>query len=219
MSTETAGPGGPSAVDSLTAAQLDALREVGNIGAGNAATSLSRMVGHPVAMTVPCVRAVPLHHVPAAVAGDDEAVIVAIHLGVLGDAHGHIMFVMTVDDAKEIAASALQGMHPGDPDLFGLGDMERSALGEIGNILTSAYLIAMTTVTGLRLEPSPPQLGVDMAAALIGDVLTDVAATGNTALLIETEFEEVDDPVCGTFLFIPTADGLRRVLDGLGVAP
>lgn len=218
MSIEKTGPSGGSTLAMLEPIQLDALREIGNIGAGNAATSLSTMVGHPVGMTVPSVRAIPLDEVPAAVAGSDDAVVVAIYLRVMGDADGHIMFVMRVDDAKDIAESMLAGMDPGEPDAFGLGEMERSALGEVGNILTSAYLIAMTKITGLFLEPSVPELGVDMSAALLGFVLSEVAVHADTALVIETAFEELDDPVSGAFLFIPTPEGLHKVLTGLGVA-
>jgi chemotaxis protein CheC len=205
-------------IGDLAALQLDALREIGNIGAGNAATSLSQMVGHPVGMAVPSVRAIPLHEVPSAVAGDDEALVAAIYLRVVGDAPGHIMFVMKVEDAKSIAGSMLGGMDPGEMDAYGLGEMERSALQEIGNILTAAYLIAMSSFTGLHLEPSPPELGVDMAAALVGYVLSEVAMSGEVALVIETAFEELDQPIGGSFLYIPTPEGLAKVLAGLGVA-
>lgn len=207
-----------SQLGDLEALQLDALREIGNIGAGNAATSLSQMVGHPVGMTVPSVRAILLEDVPSAVAGHDEALVAAIYLRVVGDAPGHTMFVMTVDDAKSIATSLLSGMDPGEADASGLGDMERSALQEVGNILTSAYLIAMGSFTGLHLEPSPPELGVDMAAALVGYVLSEVALSGEVALVIETAFEELDQPIGGSFLYIPTPEGLATVLAGLGVA-
>jgi len=216
MSThETDGPA--VAPGALAALQLDALREIGNIGAGNAATSLSQLVGHPVGMSVPSVRVLPLDQVPAAVAGSEDALVAAIYLRVLGDAPGHIMFVLTLEDARSIAASLLGGMDPGTRDAFGLGEMERSALAEVGNILTSAYLIAMTQFTGLSLEPSPPDLGVDMAGALLGYVLSEVALSGDVALVIETAFEELDEPVSGDFLFIPTPAGLGAVLARLGV--
>lgn len=218
MNVESATGGPTMRMEDLAALQLDALREIGNVGAGNAATSLSQMVGHPVRMTVPSVRALPLEDVPAAVAGSDDALVVAVYLRVVGDAPGHIMFVMTVDDAKSIATSMLGGMDPGEPDGYGLGEMERSALQEVGNILTSAYLIAMSAFTGLHLEPRPPDLGVDMAAALVGYVLSEVAMSGDVALVIDTSFEEIDQPVAGCFLYIPTPEGLGRVLSGLGVA-
>jgi len=215
--SEKPGRAAPPTLAALEPMQLDALREIGNIGAGNAATSLSALVGRPVGMTVPSVRALPLEEIPSALAGDDEALVVAVHLRVLGDAPGHIMFVMTVADAKDMAVSVLRGMDPGEEDGFGLGEMERSALAEVGNILTSAYLIAITAITGVALEPSPPLLGVDMAAALFGAVLSEAAASGDTALVIETAFEELDEPVSGAFLYLPTPDGLGRVLAGLGL--
>jgi chemotaxis protein CheC len=196
--------------------QLDALREVGNIGAGTAATALSTMIGEPVGMSVPRVRMLPLEEVADNIGGA-EKVVAAVHLRVVGDAPGHIIFVTGVETAQHLAGLLLQGMPAGERGVFGLSELECSALQELGNVLTSSYLIALTTLTGLHLEPSPPALGIDMVGALIGTVLAEVSLTTDVALLIETAFEEQDRPTAGDFLYIPTPEALTRVLHGLGM--
>lgn len=200
----------------LGAVHLDALREVGNIGAGTAATALSRMIGEPVAMSVPRVRVLPLEEVPAGVGGA-ETIMAAVHLRVVGDAPGHILFLTGVESARSLAGMLLAGMEPGDRDEHGLSELARSALRELGNVLTSSYLIALTQLTGLRLQPSPPALGIDMAGALLGTVLAEVSLTTDLALLIETAFEERGVPTAGDFLYIPTPRALGRVLAALGL--
>ena len=195
---------------------LDALREVGNIGAGTAATALSQMIGEPVGMSVPRVRVLALEEVPDGVGGA-ESLVAAVHLRVVGDAPGHILFIAPLEVARNLAGLLLAGMEPGERDEMGLSELERSALQELGNVLTSSYLIALTTLTGLHLEPSPPALGVDMAGALLGTVLAEVSLSTDVALLIETAFEEGGRHAAGDFLFIPTPEALGSVLTRLGV--
>jgi len=204
----------PYALDAL---QLDALREVGNIGAGTAAASLSQMTGQPVAMGVPRVSVVPIEEVPAAVGGEERTV-VAVYLQVVGDAPGHIIFIMESDSARDVCGVLLGGMPAGEPGPHGFSEMELSALQEIGNIMTGSYLRALSDLTGLHLEPTPPALGVDMAAALLSAVVAEVAQSTDLALLIETAFAEEDHPALGFFAFIPEPRSLEVVLRGLGLA-
>ncbi len=215
-----AGPGAPGAslvgLGDLNELELDALRECGNIGAGRAATSLSAMIGVPVGMQVPAVKLLPLDAVADEVGGP-EALVVAIYLRVTGDADGHILFVMPPETGHSLVEPLLCGMPAGEIDAAGFGDMERSALQEVGNILTSSYLIALTEMTGLFMEPTPPAIGIDMAGGLLAQVLCEVAMTGDYALVIETAFDEVGDPVPGAFVFIPTPQALGKVLSGLGL--
>jgi chemotaxis protein CheC len=200
----------------LSPIQLDALREVGNIGAGTAASSLSMMTGHRVAMAVPRVKTVPVEDIPDEVGGGEQ-IVVAIYLRVIGDAPGHIVFIMEGDAAKEVATTLMGGMESGEPGPTGFTDMELSALQEIGNIMTGSYLRALADLTRLHLEPTPPALGVDMCAALISSVVAEVATTADAALLIETAFEDDDNPSIGFFAFIPEPHALGEVLRGLGL--
>lgn len=211
---------GPAAP--LGALQLDALREIGNIGAGTAATALSQMTGTAVQMEVPRVSVVPVERIPDEVGGGD-AVTAAVVLSVRGEAPGHMLFLMRAEAAREVVARLMAGAAvPGDaasgpPEAF--GEMELSALQEVGNILTASYLGAMSQLTGLRLEPTPPAVGVDTADALLGSALVAVAETADTALLIETALGGVDGATSvGEFLYIPTDRALATVLERLGIA-
>ncbi|MCB0883010.1 MAG: chemotaxis protein CheC [Thermoleophilia bacterium] len=203
-------------LDALDAIQLDALREVGNIGAGTAAASLSAMTGERVAMGVPSVKIIPIERVPDQVGGD-EALVVAVYLQVIGDAPGHIVFILQADMARELCDTLMGGMDPGEPGPTGFSEMQISALQEIGNIMTGSYLRALADLTRLHLEPMPPALGIDMAAALISSVVAEVARTVDLALIIETQFEDEETPSIGYFAFIPEPDSLGVVLKGLGL--
>jgi chemotaxis protein CheC len=196
--------------------QLDALREIGNIGAGTAATALAQMTGTTVPMEVPRVSILPVERI-ADEAGGGDALAAAVFLGVHGDAPGHMLFLMRAEAAREVVRALLCGM----AEAFGEGahftEMEMSALQEMGNILTGSYLGALAQLTGLRLEPSPPVVGVDLADALLGSALAEVATVSDTALLIETEFGGAGLATVGQFLYIPTPDALATVLERLGL--
>lgn len=200
----------------LDVMQMDALREIGNIGAGTAATSLSQMTGQYIGMAVPRVSIVPVEEIPAKVGGDEQ-IVVAVYLQVLGDAPGHIVFITAAETAHEVCDQLMGGMGAGEPGPTGFSDMELSALQEIGNIMTGSYLRALADLTKLHMEPSPPALGVDMTAALLSAVLAEVAIHSSMALLIETAFEEDDMPNFGHFVYIPEPASLTTVLRGLGL--
>jgi len=196
--------------------QVDALREIGNIGAGNAATALSQMMGEPVHMGIPTVRLMSVEKIGAQVGAADQ-IVAAMFLGVQGDAPGHMLFVMSEEAARHVVGVLMGGMSAGDAgDAF--TEMELSALQEVGNIMTGSYLGALSQITGLRLEPTPPAVGVDMAGALVGAALAEVAMTCDTALLLESVFSEGDGPSAGDVLYIPTDEALDVVLARLGLS-
>jgi chemotaxis protein CheC len=207
-----------SALDlfALDELQLDALREVGNIGAGTAAASLSQMTGQRVGMSVPRVSILQIEAIPEAIGGE-ERLIAAVYLRVVGDAPGHIVFVTDAQTAHDTCAVLMGGMPPGDPGPTGFSEMELSAIQEIGNILTGSYLRALAELTRLTLEPTPPAVGVDMAAALLNSIVAEVARSTDLALLIETAFDESDLPELGHFIYIPEPAALATVLRGLGL--
>jgi chemotaxis protein CheC len=168
----------------LGEAEIDALREIGSIGAGTAATALSRMTGVPVAMGVPSVALLPVEEIADRV-GPADAVIAAAFLGVRGDVTGHMILAMADQAARAVIGLLLGGI--GTPSTAAAGAfsvMEMSALQETGNILAGSYLTALSQVTGLRLEATPPAVGVDLAGALIGAAVAEVAMSADRAILI-----------------------------------
>lgn len=196
----------------LGAEQMDALREIGNIGAGNAATSLSQMMGSPVQMGIPTVKFLPVEDIAAEI-GEGDEVVAAMFLGVEGDAPGHMLFVMSEQAARNVVDTLVGG--PSHDE--GFTEMEMSALQEVGNIMTGSYLGALSQITGLRLEPTPPAVGVDLAGALLGAALAQVAMVSDVALMLESTFGDDDTPSAGDFLYIPTSEALATVLDRLGL--
>ncbi|WP_217915213.1 chemotaxis protein CheC [Miltoncostaea marina] len=203
----------------LGEAQLDALRELGTIGAGTAATALSSMTGATVRMAVPRVSLLPVEELAERVAGDGDRLVAAVLLRVTGDAPGHMLFVIEHAAAHRVVrllAGGAEGAAAADGP-GGFGAMGLSVLQEVGNILTGSYLGALSALTGLRLEPTPPAVGVDMAGALVGAVLAEVALAADGALLVESELGAPGGAVDGEVIFIPTAAALATVLGRLGV--
>lgn len=198
----------------LNDVEMDVLKEVGNIGAGNAATVLSTMLGQRIQMTVPSVNLVPLTQVPEAVGGA-ELEMVGVCLGVTGDAPGTILFMLPVSSAAMLV-DKLMTRAPGTTKSF--GDMERSALGEMTNILTGAYLQALGELANIVLHSTVPALAIDMAGAILTTILTEVGRLGDYAFLIVTDFLlDGNKGVKGHFFLVPDPEALVTILKALGV--
>ncbi|MGE5417140.1 MAG: chemotaxis protein CheC [Acidobacteriota bacterium] len=197
----------------LSGLQIDALREIGNIGAGNAATALATLVRSKVDMSVPQVSIVPFSDVPSMLGGADTPV-VAIYLRVTGSASANIMFVLPIKNAL-LLVDMLMGRAHGETGEF--AEIELSAMSEVGNIITGNYLNALSMFTQLTLLPSVPALGVDMAGALIDAVLAQFGEISDYILVLETEFKRDDEDVMGHFFLLPEPGGLDTILSALGV--
>ncbi len=199
---------------SLNHFQIDALKEIGNIGAGNAATALSKLINDRVEMSVPRVRILPFAKV-AEILGGEEVFVAGIYLRISGSAPGGILFLLPFADARYLVKILLKNqtgevLHP-------LSELECSALMEAGNILTGSFLNALAMFTSLSYLPSVPALCVDMAGALLGTVFHDLGKVDDYALFIETEFRYQTNHVAGYLFFLPEADSFNRILSKLGV--
>jgi chemotaxis protein CheC len=197
----------------LSAMQLDALREVGNVGAGNSATALSQIINRKIDMTVPQVAIMPLGDVPDVVGGPD-AMVVGVYLRVFGPAPSSILFLLPRDSAFYLV-DMLMGREQGKTT--SLTSMDESALMEIGNILSGAYLNSLSHFTNLTLLPSIPALAMDMAGAILSVILIQLGQMGDHALVIETEFTTDNDGVKGHFFLIPDPGSLTTILAAIGV--
>jgi chemotaxis protein CheC len=197
----------------LTALQIDALREAGNIGAGNAAMALSSMVNRKIMVEVPQALIMPLPSVPE-LAGGPERVVAGVYLRVTGEAAGSMLLLL-----PEASARLLVGMIlPGEEDEPVLTEMARSALQEIGTIITGSYLTALGTLTGMVMKPSVPAFALDMAGAVVDLILVELAAWEDEVLVIETAFELGGQASRGHIIFFPDAGSLDGMLARLGVA-
>jgi chemotaxis protein CheC len=195
----------------LSEAQIDALREVGNIGAGHAATALSQLLQKKIMISVPEVIILPMDQV-AGLVGEPETLVAGVFMHVLGDATARILLLLP--RASAIHLSDLLLKKP-EGSTKVLNELAHSAIKETGNILASAYLNALSEFLGLLLIPSVPNLAFDIAAAVLATV--SEGYTGNDLLCITTEFIEEEKVLKGYFLLIPDQASLPVVLQAIRV--
>lgn len=192
----------------LTSTQIDMLAEISNIGAGHAATALSQLLGRKILLNVPSVRMLPIAQVPEVVGGA-EKLVVGLFFRIFGHAKGNILIILPKESALTIVAELLHQEPTGKSILQ---EMESSALKEVGNILASSYLNALSQMLKTVLIPSVPGLAYDMAGAVLDYVLIELSQEGETALLIETEFIS-ENRITGHFFLLPDPDSLRLLLE------
>lgn len=195
---------------------LDALKEIGNIGAGNATTALSSLLSRSIEMSVPEVKILPFNEVPYVVGGPEELV-VGIYLQVEGEAPGSLMLLLEKEDAIKLVSILMTGGIPEDIEDKNIEDMEKSALMETGNILASSYVSALSDFTRLRMTPTVPALAVDMAGAILEVILLQVGDVSEHVLMIGTEFSYEKNKIRGHFFLIPEGNSFAKILRALGI--
>lgn len=193
---------------------FDVLTEIGNIGAGNAVTALSQMINAKVDMYVPQVKMLTFQQL-ANVIGGEETLVAGIMLSLEGDIEGSMLFMLGSEDAHRLVEQLL-GMKPQADDTF--SEMEMSALMELGNIITGAYLSAISKMTNLTISPSVPYLSVDMAGAILSVPAIEFGKLGDQSLLIESRFRDMDVDISGYFIMIPTLDSYDSIMRALGIS-
>lgn len=198
--------------DQMSQEYFDILRELGNIGAGNATTALAQMLQCKVDMSVPKVGLLEFKDVGTAMGGEEQ-IMAGIYLGVEGDITGSIMFLLEKNSARFLV-SKMMGMEMEGEEF---SEMELSALKEVGNIITGAYLNSLSSLTNLKIYPTIPDLCVDMAAAIMSVPAIQFGAVGDRMLLIQTQFfDEV--AIDGYFILIPDMESYSKILSSLGMA-
>jgi chemotaxis protein CheC len=191
----------------FTDIQLDALRELANIGSGTASTSLSGMLGRSVDISVPAAAALSFADAIDTI-GPPEEEVTGVVLGVVGEMEGIVLLLMRTADA-----GVLCGLLGVDAD----SDMGQSAIGEIGNIVGTSYINALAQMTGLEIEPSPPQSATDMLGAIVASVLAGVAGAEDVALILDSDLKVEGEDCSVSFLMLPTRDGVEELLGRLGL--
>ena len=203
-------------VRTLKALQLDALREVANIGAGHAATALSQMIHSTIMISVPTINVSRLEEVPPQVSAPEEPV-AAVLMHMLGDLTGRTLLVFPKPTAVRLAELMLRRPHGSSSDL---GEMEQSAIKEAGNILSSAYMNALSDLMGMMLLPSPPNLAVDMSTAVLTTAYLQFGTDRDYVFCVESEFymTDVGERLRGFFLLLPDPASLQAILRAVRVA-
>ncbi|HWE43479.1 MAG TPA: chemotaxis protein CheC [Gemmatimonadaceae bacterium] len=203
-------------IRSLKPNQLDALREVANIGAGHAATALSQMTGCTIMISVPTINIARLEDVPPQVSGPEEPV-AAVLMHMLGDLTGRTLLVFPKPTAIRLSELMLRRPHGSSKDL---GELEQSAIKEAGNILSGAYMNALSDFMGLMLLPSPPSLAVDMSDAVLTTAYLQFGSDRDYVFCVESEFylQDIGERLRGFFLLLPDYASLQAILKAVRVA-
>lgn len=197
--------------------QLDAIREVGNIGTGNASTALSQLLGRTVDMGVPEADLIPIYEV-AAKYGSPESLVCAVLIRAEGDFPCNLIFVIDEEAARGLADILISmDMSALDPEVQ--LQMRDSALAEVGNIILGAFLNAISMLTGYVLPASVPSVAHDMLGAVMDIVASIFGVIGDTALLVKTSLQvkDVDCEVNGNVIMVPDPGSLETLLQKLGV--
>ncbi len=195
----------------LSDGQLDALKEISNIGMGHAATALSQLIGQTVHLRVPRITIAEIAEMPDLVGGPEE-VVVGITMQIFGDARGTILLIFPRESVQQLLVR-LVGQKPKG---LMFDELSASALKELGNILASAYLSALGGLLHMTLFPSIPLLAYDMAGAVVDNVLIELSQEGDLALMVETEFHgqsPSDEVIRGHFMILPDPRTLDVLLE------
>lgn len=204
---------------SISDIHLDILKEVGNIGAGHAATALSTLLNKKIDMKVPSVRVVSFDEVMELAGGSDN-VVASVFLRIEGDAPGSMFFILPLPQAEKYIGQLTNNQSFSFSDSHD-NELAMSALQELGNILSGSYLSSLSDFTNLSLYPSVPALSIDMVGAVISFGLLELSQVSDYAIVIDTALDEEDaqltDSVNGHFFLLPDPDSFHIIFSALGV--
>ncbi len=192
---------------------FDILSEIGNIGAGNATTALAQLLNTKVDMKVPKVELLEFSQVGEAMGGEEQ-LMAGIYQIVEGDISGSIMFLL-----EEKSAITLISKLMGSPEVDNaaeFGEMELSALKEIGNIITGSYLSSLSMLTNLKIIASIPAISIDMCGSILSVPAIEFGEVGDKMLLIQTDFSD-DMKLTGFFILVPDLESYDKILSSLGM--
>lgn len=202
-------------LDEVNAMYVDVLREIGNVGSGNATTAIANMIGMRIDMDVPTIKLIDVAKLGSAV-GPEEDTVIGIFLEVSHDITGNMMFLMDLKSGHYLADKLLLREGTVHENLAVFDEMEMSALKEVGNIITASYLSALAAMTNLTIVPSIPYISIDMAAAILSVPAIEFGLVGDKALLIETQIS-ADVAIKGYFILMPEQDSYYKILTALGL--
>lgn len=199
--------------EELNDEQIDVLREIGNIGAGNAATALASLLDDRVEITLPKVKIVDFD-VAVNSLGGAEAMTVGVLVNFSGEASGMIMFLLNMEDAKGVT-DILVGNQEDESEK--MSELKLSAISEIGNIMSASYINSISTLTGLTINVSIPYIAIDMAGALMSVPLIEFGTLGDKVMYIEENFIGKFHNLKSSIIMFAEIDTLKTIMERLGI--
>lgn len=202
-----------SNLEQLNAMHIDVLKEIGNIGAGNAATSLAQMTNSEIDMVTPVVRILDISEADNALGGP-ETLAAAILVELFGDIHGIMMFVISKEFTK-VLLNLLLGQT--NANCMHLSEMEKSALSEIGNIMISSYANSIATLSKLKIQISVPAVTSDMVGALLTVPAAEMGSVSDKIIFVQDDFITSNKTISADMLLIPDINSLNKLMGSLGI--
>lgn len=200
-------------VDELQDMHLDVLKEIGNIGSGNAASALSTMLNCDTDISVPDVKLLDFDDAVNFLGGP-ENVAIGMLVNLTGDISGMMLYVLQHSCASKMT-STIFGTEI--EDIANMNDMERSFISEVGNIMSASYINAIASLTGLTIDISVPQMCVDMVGAILSVPAVQFAQIGNKVLFIDDRFVIGGSEVQSNMILVPEMSSLETLFGRLGV--
>lgn len=197
----------------LTKEELDVLREIGNIGAGNATTSLSVLLHSNLRMEMPVVNIMNFDDI-AEIIGGPDVIVTAVLTHFSGDIQGMTLFVLEKKDARNLAGTMLGKSYEEEHDFY---HMDKSALKEVGNIIMSSYLSSIETLTNLTFNVEPPMICVDMAGSVLSLPIIELGQIGDKALIIDSKILDNNEPINGFLLMVTDEQSYGNIFKALGI--
>ncbi|MDR2569139.1 MAG: chemotaxis protein CheC [Oscillospiraceae bacterium] len=203
--------------ENILSKHLDVFKEIGNIGAGHAASALAGLLDRRITMSVPEASVVPFSEIVNVLDGP-ETLVVGVLIDVSGDLNGYILLLLGMNDAMAMVSQALGDdmRDTTDPD-FALNELEQDTILEIGNILVGSFLSAITSFSGLSAIPTVPQLAIDMLGAIISVATIQYGEIGDSVLFLNTQFNDLAGDINGHFFLIPDYNSYKILLNALGL--
>lgn len=199
--------------EDITSMELDIIKEIGSIGNGNAATALSAMLNTTIKMTIPKVSVLEFNEAIRHV-GEVEEVVAAIMVELHGDIHGVMLFMLKDEFVLEIVSKVL---NESEVQLWRLTEMETSLLIEVGNIMISSYINALTSLTNVEVNLSIPQMAIDMLGAILSVPMIQVANNSDRIMMVEGSFTIAGKELESQMLLFPDVESLNILMKKLGV--
>lgn len=204
-------------LNKLTSLHIDVLREIGNIGAGNAATSMAQLIDKQVHMEVPNVNIVNFDEMMDIIGGP-ERIIVGMFFEISGDLKGSVFFMLSIEEAEKLIHQMTNDPSLTLQDAEDVDSFAFSALKESANIITGAYLTALSDFLNLSIRPSIPHLAIDMAGAILTVGLVELSRISDYAIVINTEInDQAIDGITGHFFLLPDPESLEKIFSSLGI--
>ena len=203
--------------DNILSKHLDVFKEIGNIGAGHAASALATLLNRRISMSVPEASVVHFNDIMQVLEGP-ETLVAGVLIDMKGDLNGYILLLLGMEDVMSMVSQALQQPQrdTGAPD-FELNDLERDTLLEIANILVGSFLSAISSFSGLGTTPSVPQLSIDMLGAILSIATIEYSKIGDCVLFLKTQFNDPAGNIGGHFFLIPDYNSYKMLLSALGL--